>query len=298
MIVPCYHPIRAWRAKSGRNPLTGKWPITFSLNEGYSDLPVMVPCGQCIGCRLERSRQWAIRCMHESSLYLRNCFITLTYNNAHLPSGSTLVKRDLTLFFKRLRKEYGNGIRYYACGEYGSLYSRPHYHACIFNHDFPDKYFWMANGSYNIFRSPTLERLWPFGFSSIGAVTFDSAAYVARYILKKQLGKGAADFYSSIGRVPEYTVMSRRPGIAHDWFELYHDDVYPSDEVIVKNHKVKPPRYYDNLFDIQDHEGFSRIKARRRGAAAHSEMSDIDRRLVKEQIKIARIKTLKRAIEI
>ena len=143
-----------------------------------------------------------------------------------------------------------------------------------------------------------MRRMWPFGFSSIGAVTFDSAAYVARYILKKQLGKGAADFYSSIGRVPEYTVMSRRPGIAHDWFELYHDDVYPSDEVIVKNHKVKPPRYYDLLFDIHDHEGFTRIKARRRGAAVHSEMSDIDRRLVKEQIKLARIKTLTRAIEI
>lgn len=295
--MPCYHPIRAYRSKSGRNE-NGKWPIVFNLREGYLDMPVDIPCGQCIGCRLERSRQWAIRCMHEASLYNDNCFLTLTYNDDNLPANGSLVKRDLTLFFKRLRKRYGKGIRYYACGEYGELYNRPHFHVCLFNKDFKDKYFWIRNHGYNLYRSPILEELWPYGYITIGAVTFESAAYVARYIMKKQLGKGASDYYASLGLVPEYTVMSRRPGIATGWFEKYAKEVYPRDEVVIRKVLCKPPRFYDQKFDLTNHEDMVKIKARRKKLAlTHADDNDPDRRYVKEKCKLAKISKLLRPLE-
>lgn len=242
----CYHPITAWRSLEGRGA-NGKWPLVFNKRDGYCDLEVQVPCGQCIGCRLERSRQWAVRCVHEASLYPRNCFITLTYDDAHLP-GISLVPRDYVLFMKRLRKMFGPGIRFFHCGEYGSLNLRPHHHAILFNFDFEDKELWSVRSGVRLYRSPALESLWPFGFSTIGDVTFESAAYVARYVLKKVTGSDAQDHYK--GRVPEYVTMSRKPGIAYNWFRRYSSDIYPNDYVVIRGGvKCKPPRYYDNLYD-------------------------------------------------
>nr|QJB19726.1 MAG: replication initiator protein [Microvirus sp.] len=242
----CYHPITAWRSLDGRGA-NGKWPLVFNKRDGYCDLEVQVPCGQCIGCRLERSRQWAVRCVHEASLYPRNCFITLTYDDAHLP-GISLVPRDYVLFMKRLRKRFGSGIRFFHCGEYGSLNLRPHHHAILFNFDFEDKELWSVRSGVRLYRSAALESLWPYGFSTIGDVTFESAAYVARYVLKKVTGPDAQAHYA--GRVPEYVTMSRKPGIAYDWFRRYYTDVYPHDYVVIRDGiKCRPPRYYDNLYD-------------------------------------------------
>lgn len=244
--MTCYHPITAWRSQEGRGA-NGRWPLVFNKRDGYEDLEVQIPCGQCVGCRLDRSRQWAIRCVHEASLYKENCFITLTFNDENLISDS-LNPRDFVLFMKRFRKMYGAGIRFFHCGEYGSVNKRPHHHAIIFNFDFPDKIFWKPNNGYPIYRSPSLEELWPFGYSSIGAVTFESAAYVARYIMKKITGDDAANHYR--GRIPEYVTMSRRPGIAYEWFRRYKDDVFPHDYIVIRNNiKARPPRYYDNLYD-------------------------------------------------
>ena len=103
--MPCYYPLTAYRSKQGRDPKTGKWPVVFNVKDGYSDLEVKIPCGQCIGCRLEKSRQWAIRCIHEASLYDRNCFITLTFDDEHLDPHKSLNKRDFQLFMKRLEEE-------------------------------------------------------------------------------------------------------------------------------------------------------------------------------------------------
>lgn len=242
----CYHPITAWRSLEGRGA-NGKWPLVFNKRDGYCDLEVQIPCGQCIGCRLERSRQWAVRCVHEASLYPRNCFITLTYDDSHLP-GISLVPRDYVLFMKRLRKRFGSGIRFFHCGEYGSLNLRPHHHAILFNFDFEDKVLWSVRSGVRLHRSAALESLWPYGFSTIGDVTFESAAYVARYVLKKVTGSDAQDHYK--GRVTEYVTMSRKPGIAYDWFRRYSSDIYPNDYVVIRGGvKCKPPRYYDNLYD-------------------------------------------------
>lgn len=269
--MPCYHPLDGWRSKK-RNE-SGKRSIVFNRTEGFVDMPVKVPCGQCIGCRLERSRQWAIRCVHESSLYDRNCFVTLTYDNDHLPDDNSLEKHALTKFMKRLRKKYGSEIRFFACGEYGSQLHRPHYHLCLFNHDFNDKEIWSVKNGFKLYRSPSLEKLWPFGYSTIGDVTFESAAYVARYVTKKITGKDADEHYTTINketgeivseRLPEFVRMSRRPGIGTDWLNSFTDDIYNHDYVIINGKKCRPPKFYDTRFEIEHPDEFLRIKGRRK----------------------------------
>lgn len=135
----CYKPIDGWYSREV-NP-SGKRSIVFDRNQAYdTGHQLQVPCGKCIGCRLERSRQWAIRCMHEASLYEDNCFITLTYNDDHLPSNGSLDKTHFQKFLKRLRKSiYPQKLRYYHCGEYGDEGGRPHYHAIIFGWSPSDK---------------------------------------------------------------------------------------------------------------------------------------------------------------
>lgn len=296
--MPCYHPITAYRSKIGRNKETGNWPIVFNVRDGYKDLEVKVPCGRCIGCRLEYSRQWAIRCVHEAQLYDRNSFITLTYNDENLPSDGSLKKKHFQDFMKRLRKELdkqGIKIRYYHCGEYGEQLMRPHYHAIIFGYDFPDRKLFTVRRGVRLYRSEMLERLWPFGFSTVGDVTFESAAYVARYVLKKVNGDKAEEHYQ--GKQPEYTTMSRRPGIGHDWLLKYKDDVYNYDYVVIRNNiKCRPPKYYDQIFDDIDPEKFEKIKIRRRKFVKGAEYT-YERLRAKEVIQKQRLKMLVRGIE-
>ncbi|UPW41543.1 replication initiator protein [Peromfec virus RodF8_61] len=298
----CYHPLKGYRSRDGRNPVTGGWKIVFNLREGYVDLPVEIPCGQCIGCRLEKSRQWAIRCVHEASLYEKNCFITLTFNDENLDLNLSLDKTDFQRFMKRLRKRYcDQRIRYYHCGEYGEILKRPHHHAILFNFDFEDKVLWQKRDNVALYRSKSLEELWPYGYASIGAATFESAAYVARYILKKVSGKNASVEAHYRGRVPEFTTMSRRPGIGRTWYIKYASDVYPSDYVVTrKGLKVRPPRYYDALYDLENPEEFKKIKQRRVRQAktrAFREKITPHRLAMKEKCKELAIKSLKRNLD-
>lgn len=193
--MPCYKPLDAWRPDSS----TGSKKLIFSYNSKTCNSltpHLQVPCGRCVGCRLERSRQWAIRCVHEASLHEKNCFITLTYNDENLPADQSLHYEPFQLFMKRLRKKYGSGIRFYMCGEYGEKLARPHFHACLFGHDFDDKKVWKKTDAGSVlYRSAELEKLWPFGYSSVGDVSFESAAYVARYIMKKITGEAAESHY-------------------------------------------------------------------------------------------------------
>ena len=295
--MPCFAPLPAQYAdKMTKN---GKFKVivyprteeNLGLDSYTGELkyPLRMPCGRCSHCRLKRSREWAIRCMHEASLYVPsvnnpsgrgNCFITLTYNNAHLPEHDSLCKRDFQLFMKRLRKRFGSGIRYYMCGEYGGKYGRPHYHVLLFNWNFDfDKYFWQRSTSgFDLYRSPSLEELWSddngsIGFSSVADLTFDSAAYVARYVMKKVTGDAALDHYCVIDydtgellarKLPEYNDMSRRPGIAHAWFEKFSSDVYSSDMVVIGNKKFTPPKYYDRQLELISPEDIARVKDKRR----------------------------------
>lgn len=316
--MACFRPLLGYRSAL-KNPDSGKRSIVFNAKEAYYDFHIQLPCGQCIGCRLERSRQWAVRMMHEASLYERNCFITLTYRPGEVPKEG-LRKKDFQDFMKRLRKRFGKGPRYFHCGEYGENFSRPHYHAVLFNHDFDDKYIWRRTkpGNFPVWRSEALEELWPHGFSEIGSVTFESAAYVARYVTKKVTGDRAIHHYSvtddfgnvALSRTPEYATMSRRPGISNTWIWMHWKDVYPDDQVVLRGQKMRPPKYYDSIFDVADPIGAANVKARRRSGAKRFD-SDIrsktyrdfdrgrihDRLAVLERIQELRFVQLKRGYE-
>ena len=296
--MPCYYPLRAYQCSDGH--------IVFYESKRHDTVKTLnLPCGQCIGCRLERSRQWAIRCMHEAQMHTQNCFITLTYNDDHLPSDRSLHYRDFQLFIKRLRKRYpGRKIRYYMAGEYGENFGRPHFHACLFGIDFDDKKLWKRTSANSmLYTSSDLEILWPFGYSSVGDVTFESAAYVARYIMKKVTGKNAKEHYTEIDpesgeittRKPEFTKMSLKPGIGYEWYKQYTSDVYPHDYVVIRGKKVKPPKYYDKKYKIEQPFEFDELLyIREKSAKLHYEDNTPERLLVKEQVAKAKLQKLKR----
>ena len=228
----------------------------FDRSQAYVDRPVELPCGRCVGCRLDHARGWSLRMMHESQLHEENCFVTLTY--ADMPEDQSLSVRDWQLFAKRLRKECGS-FRFYACGEYGEKNRRPHYHACLFGLDFRDKELWkFAPGGHPLHVSATLDRVWGKGFTTVGALTRESAEYVARYVMKKRTGHmGEWDRLRMNERgefhqvKPEFSVMSRggrkqgAGGIGAKWLEKWRHEVYPDDEVWSEGRRYKPPRYYD-----------------------------------------------------
>lgn len=301
--MACYHPMTAYRARSGRTK-SGSWPITFSTNEGYRDLPVTLPCGRCIGCRLEKSRQWAIRCMQESEMHDTNSFITLTYNSKNYPEDGSLSKDTIQLFIKRLRDKIDKRIRYFLCGEYGENFNRPHYHACIFGYDFPDKkLITISNGGHLIYgESELLQNTWPFGFHSIGKLTFESAAYVARYCTKKITGKGNEQEIWYDGRLPEFALMSTgknkneiNGGLGKRWIEKYANDVLSTDKIIIrKNLQCRPPVYYNNIMDKIDHETYQKNKQERRKKIDEKTPERLN---VLEKAKAIKFKKLKRSYE-
>lgn len=261
--MPCYHPIPMWHSKN-INKETGKRPLTANYGDAWRPLgrlpdTIYVPCGQCVGCRLEYSRQWAMRCVHEFETAGRvGSFITLTYNPDNLPPDGKVHKDHVQKFFKRLRKKFGNGIRFFACGEYGHNFKRPHYHAIIFGLQFTDLMIHTVKHGYQYYRSPTLERLWPYGFSLVGNVTFESAAYVARYVFKKQKGDDVDD------SLQPFVLMSRMPGLGHDWYNKYKNQIYPNDFIVIRDGiTCKPPQYYDSLLEKDNPELYEQVKAAR-----------------------------------
>lgn len=302
--MPCYHPMLAWRIRTGPNG-SGTWPITFSHNNADLSKEVILPCGKCIGCRLERSRQWATRAIYEASMYEKNCFLTLTYNDENRPVNNSINKREMQLFLKRLRKKYGEGIKHFLCGEYGEKNDRPHYHVCLFNHDFDDKQIWEGEyfaknpfstaDAHILYRSPSLEKLWPFGYSTIGTLTFESAAYVARYVTKKISGNKAKLYYGN--RTPEFCLSSRNPALGKRWFEEYKNDVLSTDRVIIrKDLQVRPPRYYDYLVQNDNPDEMAKIRERRKETIDETKCT-AHRLLTREEIQILRNKRLKRSLE-
>lgn len=283
--MPCYHPISGWTSKKVGE--SGKRPVVFDMASGFVDKPVSIPCGRCIGCRLERCRQWAVRCLHEARLHDSSLFVTLTYEE--VPEGGSLRPRDFVLFMKRLRKACGP-VRFFQCGEYGDQLGRPHHHALLFGIDFPDKKLISKEDGYNLYTSAKLEQLWGHGMVWIGSVSFESAGYVARYALKKITGPPAAEHYQ--GRVPEYGTMSRRPGIGAGWYERYRSDAYPEGSLTLRGGvKCRTPRFYDERFEKEFPEEFFALKAKRKFEAANDVDSTGQRLIVREVVTEAAIQT-------
>lgn len=300
--MPCYHPLHAYRGKSKD---VQKTLIAFKRSDSWRGERIELPCGQCIGCRLERARMWAVRCVHEASLYEKNCFITLTYDKKYLPENGSLCLEHFQKFMKRLRKRYGSGIRYFHCGEYGDENRRPHYHALLFNHDFMDKTFFSERNGYKAYTSQELSELWQKGFTVVADVSFESAGYVARYSMKKITGEKAKVHYGDLHA--EYATMSRRPGIGKNWYLKYAGDVYPNDRVIINGTHTRPPRYYDDLLGKADPSTLALIKIEREKDAQKYVQTDTingkpifesdssDSRLIeKEKTKLGQISLLNR----
>lgn len=331
--MPCYSPLLGYKSRANGG-------FTFRREESAGE-KMTVACGGCLGCRLDRSRMWASRIVHEAELYDDNCFITLTYRDVeacnqeqldrgwHIPADGSLNKQHFQKFMKRLRKMFKDRrIRYYHCGEYGDKLHRPHYHACLFNFCFADIELLEQREGNFLFVSETLNQLWPYGFATVGELTFQSAAYCARYVTKKVTGPQSHDHYTRVdiktGEVyqvePEYCTMSRgyrckehrgletRPvsckkcsgGIGADWFEKYKKDVFPSDELPVPGSGVlkKVPRYYEEIHAAGYPGEIEDVKRRReKFMKAHADEYGPQRLMSKYKVKKAQVNLLKRGLE-
>lgn len=232
-----------------------------------------IPCGHCYSCHCDNARQWADRMLLELQYHEKACFVTLTYDDDHLPpvgrdfllneyTGEvvqtyTLVKEDLQKFIKKLRNDHRDDkdfkIRFYGVGEYGEKSQRPHYHVIIYGYDFPDKVFHQAKQGNIYYRSPELESIWKKGFSLVCNVTWETCAYCAQYVTKKLYGS-AASYYEYFNIIPEFALMSRNPGIGRLFYDDHKREIFTENEIIIPTIKgkkvIKPPRYYDKLFDI------------------------------------------------
>lgn len=284
--MPCYHPLPGWYGKTRGS--SGKRPVVFQFQEGLKDRPVSVPCGRCTGCLLEKARVWATRCAHEAQLYAENAFVTLTYDDAHLPPGGSLRPRDMVTFLKRLRKHFGPGVRFFQCGEYGDQFSRPHHHALLFNLHFPDLR--KLHGGSDLYESRLLEQLWGHGLCTVGDVTFESAGYVARYTLKK-IGQA-----TPAALVPPYLTMSRRPGIGAGYVQKFGSQVARHDFIIANGHKSGVPRFYrDKLWKSHPEQSLA-ARDKRRGRAAGDPNSTGSRLITREEVKKASLASLTRSL--
>lgn len=319
----CDFPLKAYRPppeRGGRMVFNPK----HALNPNN---PIDVPCGRCRGCILTKARDWAVRCCHEVQMHDASCFITLTYDDKHLPPDFSVHKRVWQLFMMRLRERIQpKRVRFFACGEYGGESLRPHYHALIFGYDFPDKQriTSLNNKRHPLYKSDELSTLWTYGFSSIGAATFNSAGYTARYTLKKigdatrhaspaagspraaseasePEGTGRYQVIHPITRrlvtqQPEFLLMSRRPGLGRSWFDKYRDDAFPSDFIVIDGTKHPVPAYYSKLIEEAELKKLKRARARARlDLKKKGELTDA-RRYVKATVRDSRISKLKREL--
>lgn len=265
------------------------------------------PCGSCLMCRLSYAASWALRCVHEAQMFDENCFVTLTYDNEHLPDDGSVKKGDLQKFLKRLRRKIEpRKVRFFACGEYGEKLSRPHYHLCLFGFNFDDRELFKASrwkrskfGSSvdMLYISEMLGKVWKEGFHSIGEFSYKSAGYVARYVTKKINGKMAPAHYGE--KESEFALMSRRPGIGAEWLKKYKSDIYPKDYFVMNGKKFASPRYYDSILEKLDNEMLNQVKERRieKAEMLNSAREGDIRKMQKEKYRQSVTKRLERDFE-
>lgn len=251
-------------------------------------------------CRLEHSRQWAVRIMHEAQLHEHNWFITLTYRDA----PRELIKWHLQDFWKRLRHYQKEQLRYFACGEYGDKTGRPHYHAALFNYNFTDLVKYSESKNSILWTSKHLDEVWGHGECKIGRLTQESAMYVASYVTKKVVrDKGKAEWAldEKTGELYErelpFARMSLRPAIGRSWISKYTNDVYNYDHVIVNGQPNKPPRYYDKFLERHDPARLEKWKQQRKEEAWKQDSENTRERLeARAKITAARLKLKKRTL--
>lgn len=204
-----------------------------------------LPCSKCLECRLEYSRQWAIRCVHEAQMHEKNVFITLTYEDEKLISPK-LVYSDFQKFMKKLRKVQNEPIGLFVTGEYGEKNKRPHWHAIIFNwHPTDGVYKYSNHRGDRVYSSETLSKLWGNGVADYGSVTLQSAGYCARYAAKKLVhGKDDEHDYHPISK------KSSKHAIGKKWIEKFHADVFSYGKLeLPDGTSTTIPRYYEKWYE-------------------------------------------------
>lgn len=307
-----------------------EFKIRYKNKKIDGELIQEIPCGKCIGCRLDYSRMWANRITLEAKEWPQETcwFITLTYNDENIPLkeventktgekkiGQTLSKEDLQKFNKRLRRHYSyhyehENIRFFAAGEYGETGGRPHYHICYFNLPIYTELIEVKKNELGqtIWTNKEIEKIWGKGFISIARQSWETAAYTARYILKKQKGEDAKWYYTSQAKIPEFTLMSRNPGIAKEYYEKYKNKIYEYDKITYQKGKkikeAKPPRYFDKLYDIEEHDMMEEIKLNRRTNAIkkhevemqYTTLTEEELLNIKEKTQKEKIKKCKRTL--
>lgn len=305
--MSCNWPLQAYKLHNIKTE-KGKQKIVLKRHEipkGAAYTALELPCGTCEGCRMQKAKEWACRCYHESTLYLENVFATLTYEDDELPPYMSLTKgrgSDWTNFIRRLRRAFpGRKIRYFQCGEYGDETKRPHHHACLFNVEFYDKVLWSVRNGVRLYHSELLDEIWTHGRCIIGDVTVESAAYIAKYVMKKL--KGSEPYIrinEQTGEVyeleKEYVTMSRKPGIGQGWIERFMDtDVKTKDYFTVNGKKYRVPRYYDEIMSKVDKDYVEAIKLKRRVKCRKRDDNGLQRRLVKGNILKRRLQRQERS---
>lgn len=196
--------------------------------------------------------------MHEAQLHDFSWFATLTYDDSKIPDNGSLYYPHFQSFMRRARKRFGR-FRFYMAGEYGEVTHRPHYHACLFGLRLDDLVHYRKSPSgHQLWKSESFDACWSHGLCSLGALTFESAAYTARYVCKKVTGAEAPNHYRRVdldtGEVvyltPEFSRMSLNPGIGKKWFDKFHADAFPRDFVVINGTKVRVPKYYSQLLKL------------------------------------------------
>lgn len=248
--MPCYRPIVAFKPVDGG-------PVIFSEKKDHQQIEL--PCGKCIGCRIRKREEWAVRIYAESKMHGVNWFATMTYDDVHIPRDYGLNYADVQQLNKNLRKKFG-AFRFFVAGEYGDKFGRPHYHAIYFGLDLPDVR--KCNSVYadhDLYQSEQFESSWGKGQCIFGAVTYESARYCATYTTKRVTGEIADEHYEryspltgEITRVPaEFAKMSLKPGLGVSWLEKYWPDLYLTghNAVVINGSKKTIPRYFDKQLD-------------------------------------------------
>lgn len=280
----CTQPLWAWPA----DPLAPNRRVVFNPARSYQGaVPFKVPCGKCADCRFARAGDWAVRCMHEAQMHEVSSWVTATYADEFLPDDYSVHREELQRFNKALRYRFGE-FRFFACGENGGRYGRPHYHQICFGLDFPDKVpIGQSGAGHLLYHSPRLDEAWGKGMCKIGAVTLQSAGYTARYEQKKLAADDAGETWvhpvtGVLCKVaPPFLQMSRAPGIGSTWFDRFAGDVFPSDFVMVDGRKCRVPAYY--LAKLEEREQREIKASRRRAAEVHAANNTESRLMVRHE---------------
>lgn len=240
--MACLSPLTAYKNLYPNK--TGRYGIHFTYSR-YSGKSIEVACGRCLGCRTDQSHEWAVRCYLEATMHERNSFLTLTYADEHLPQDGHVHKRDLQLFFKRMR--HLCDFRYFACGEYGEKTRRPHYHMLCFGQDFMD-----ARNTHmgDYYVNHAVSEQWKLGHVTIAPLEMAACAYVAGYVNKK------------MGTVDEgFRIMSRKPGIAGSWLRANLENVDRITTVVIEGAPHPVPKRFQ-LWALDELENVTKQKVK------------------------------------